>query len=201
MPLNGGMITNNRTPTAPLDLWVVSVKDGAARQLTQSMLGGGAERRLITPEKIAYKSFDGLTINAYLYKPPQLKPGEKVPGLMWIHGGPTSQFSDTYAANMQFFALQGYAVLAPNIRGSSGYGQHFEDLNDGDWGHDDLKDVIAGVEYLKQLDYVNPDAMGITGTSYGGCMSMSAVCFAPGGCVRGRSSFRVAGAKLRRSSG
>jgi dipeptidyl aminopeptidase/acylaminoacyl peptidase len=168
-----------QTPTAPLDLWVVSVKDGAARQLTQSMLGGGAERRLISPEKIAYKSFDGLTINAYLYKP-HLKPGEKAPGILWIHGGPTSQYSDTYAPNMQFFAQQGYAVLAPNIRGSSGYGRHFEDLNDGDWGHDDLRDVIAGVEYLKRLDYVNPQAMGITGTSYGGCMSMSAVCFAPG---------------------
>jgi dipeptidyl aminopeptidase/acylaminoacyl peptidase len=169
-----------QTPTTPLDLWVVSVKDGAARQLTQSMLGGGAERRLITPEKIAYKSFDGLTINAYLYKPPHIKPGEKVPGILWIHGGPTSQFSDAYTANMQFFAQQGYAVLAPNIRGSSGYSQHFEDLNDGDWGHDDLKDVIAGVEYLKRLAYVDPDAMGITGTSYGGCMSMSAVGFAPG---------------------
>jgi dipeptidyl aminopeptidase/acylaminoacyl peptidase len=144
------------------------------------MLGGGAERRLIAPEKIAYKSFDGLTINAYLYKPPHLKQDEKVPGILWIHGGPTSQFSDAYTANMQFFAQQGYAVLAPNIRGSSGYGRHFEDLNDGDWGHDDLKDVIAGVEYLKRLEYVNPSAMGITGTSYGGCMSMSAVGFAPG---------------------
>ena len=169
----------SQTPTLPLDLWVVEVKDGAARQLTQSGLAG-AEQRLITPQKIAYKSFDGLTINAYLYKPPQLKPGEKVPGIMWIHGGPTSQYSDTYSANMQFFAQQGYVVLAPNIRGSSGYGRQFEDLNDGDWGHDDLKDVIAGVDYLKQLDYIDPNAMAITGTSYGGCMSMSAVCFAPG---------------------
>ncbi len=169
-----------QTPTAPLDLRVVSLKAGATRPLTNSMLGGGAEKRLIVPEKITYKTFDGLTINAYLYQPPLVKPGEQFPGLLWIHGGPTSQWYDAYYPHMQYFAQQGYVVLAPNIRGSSGYGKHFEDLNDGDWGHDDLKDVVAGVDYLKTLDYVNPDQMGITGTSYGGCMSMSAVCFAPG---------------------
>jgi dipeptidyl aminopeptidase/acylaminoacyl peptidase len=169
----------SQSPTAPPDLSVVSLKDGAIRQLTQALLAGAAGR-LLSPEKIAYQSFDGLVINAYLYKPPALKPGERVPGILWIHGGPTSQWFDAYYANMQFFAQQGYAVLAPNIRGSSGYGKRFEDLNNGDWGHDDLKDVIAGVEYLKTLDYVNPDKMGITGTSYGGCMSMSAVGFAPG---------------------
>ena len=169
-----------QTPTAPLDLWVVSLKDGATRQLTNSMLGGGAAQCLITPEKITYKSFDGLPINAYLHKPPAITPGEKVPGILWIHGGPTSQWFDAYYHYMQYFAQQGYVVLAPNIRGSSGYGKNFEDLNNGDWGHDDLKDVVAGVDYLKTLDYVNPDKMGITGTSYGGCMSMSAVGFAPG---------------------
>lgn len=168
-----------QTPTTPLDLWVVSVRDGATRQLTNAMLGG-AQSRLITPEKVAYQTFDGLSINAYLYKPPVIKEGDKFPGILWIHGGPTSQWFDAYYNYMQYFAMQGYVVLAPNIRGSSGYGKHFEDLNNGDWGHGDLQDVLAGVDYLKTLPYVNPDKMGITGTSYGGCMSMSAVGFAPG---------------------
>ena len=75
---------------------------------------------------------------------------------------------------------RGYAVLLPNIRGSSGYGRTFEDLNDRDWGGGDLRDVIAGAEYLKTLPEVDPDHLGVTGTSYGGIMSMMAVAFAPG---------------------
>ncbi|NNM31839.1 MAG: S9 family peptidase [Gemmatimonadetes bacterium] len=99
---------------------------------------------------------------------------------MWIHGGPTSQFNDTFQQHVQFFADRGYAVLLPNIRGSSGYGKAFEDANNGCWGHCDLEDVLAGAEYLKALPYVDPDRIGITGTSYGGIMSMNAATFAPG---------------------
>jgi dipeptidyl aminopeptidase/acylaminoacyl peptidase len=70
--------------------------------------------------------------------------------------------------------------LLPNIRGSSGYGKGFEDLNNRDWGHDDLKDVLAGVEYLETLGVVDGERLGIHGTSYGGCMTMSAIAWAPG---------------------
>jgi dipeptidyl aminopeptidase/acylaminoacyl peptidase len=169
-----------QTPTAPLDLWVVSVDSGATRQLTNSVLGGGVGQRLVSPEKVAYQSFDGRSIRAYLYKPPLIRQGERFPGLLWIHGGPTSQWFDAFYPHIQYFAQQGYVVLLPNIRGSSGYGKEFEDLNNQDWGHDDLQDAVAAAEYLKTLDCVHPDKMAITGTSYGGCLSMSAVCFAPG---------------------
>ncbi len=165
------------TPTSPNDVWTVNVANGATRQLTHSILGGGVQARLIAPQKIAYKTFDGLMISAYLYAPLEPPKGERYPGIMWVHGGPTSQYMDTFQANAQFFAQQGYVVLLPNIRGSSGYGRHFEDLNDRDWGHGDLKDVVAGVEYLKTLDMIDPNSMGITGTSYGGIMSMDAVSF------------------------
>ena len=106
-----------------------------------------------------------------------------LPRLLWIHGGPTSQFMDTYQPMVQYFVRAGYVVLLPNIRGSSGYGR-FEALNDRDWGHGDLKDVIQGVEYLKTLPDVDPDSFGITGTSYGGIMSMAAVAFAPPGAFK-----------------
>jgi len=168
------------TPTSSADLFLVTVGNGAAKQLTFSSPGGNAEKTLVAPEKIVYKSFDGLAINAYLYHPARSSPGARRPGILYIHGGPTSQFNDTYQAQVQFLVQQGYVVLLPNIRGSSGYGRRFEDLNNKDWGHDDLKDVLAGVEYLKTLPYVNPSQMGITGTSYGGCMTLSAVGFAPG---------------------
>jgi dipeptidyl aminopeptidase/acylaminoacyl peptidase len=168
------------TPTRPGDLFVVDVNTGATRQLTVSTQAGNLEGQLIAPEKIAYESTDGLTIHAYLYAPRGSLQGTRYPAIMWIHGGPTSQYNDTFQGSVQFFVQRGYAVLLPNIRGSSGYGKAFEDANNGCWGHCDLEDVLAGVDYLKTLQYVNPERIGITGTSYGGCMSMSAVAFAPG---------------------
>jgi dipeptidyl aminopeptidase/acylaminoacyl peptidase len=168
------------TPTAAPDLFVVPVGGGTPTQLTFSAPGGHPSRWLATPEKISYQSPDGTPVSAYLYRPTELPPGERLPGILFIHGGPTSQFNDTYQAQVQFLVQQGYVVLLPNIRGSSGYGRAFEDANNKDWGHGDLEDVKAGAEYLKRLAYVNPTRIGITGTSYGGCMTMSAVAFAPG---------------------
>jgi dipeptidyl aminopeptidase/acylaminoacyl peptidase len=81
---------------------------------------------------------------------------------------------------VQFFVQRGYVVLLPNVRGSSGYGKAFEDANNRCWGRCDMEDVRAGVDYLKTLPYVNPDKMGITGTSYGGILSMAAVSFTQG---------------------
>ena len=166
-----------QTTTSPIDVWVAEVASGERRCLTG---GDGDASDLIRPAKISYTTFDGRRIHGYLYSPPDASNAKRAPGLMWIHGGPTSQFSDTLQPWVQFFAQRGYAVLLPNIRGSSGYSKEFEDLNNRDWGHDDLKDVLAGVEYLKTLGIVDGDRLGIHGTSYGGCMTMSAIAWAPG---------------------
>jgi dipeptidyl aminopeptidase/acylaminoacyl peptidase len=168
------------TPTQPNDLHVVEVGSGRSRQLTHSLPGANLQRGLVEPEKVRYRSPDGLEIPAYLYRPREIARGERLPGIMYIHGGPTSQFHDNFQQQVQFLVARGYVVLLPNIRGSSGYGKAFEDANNGCWGHCDLQDVLAGVEYLKRLPYVNPHKMGITGSSYGGIMSMAAVAFAPG---------------------
>jgi dipeptidyl aminopeptidase/acylaminoacyl peptidase len=167
------------TPTSPGDLYALSVGDGRVTRLTDSSVGATASM-LATPEKIAYPSFDGETIHAYLYRPCAIGVPANGVGLLFIHGGPTSQFMDTFQPQVQFFVQRGYTVLLPNPRGSSGYGRRFEDLNNGDWGHGDLQDVIHGAEELKKLDDVDPAKMAITGTSYGGIMSMAAVAFAPG---------------------
>ncbi len=165
------------TPTRPADLYVVSVDGGGSpRQLTMSAATPTPE--LLTPEKISFRS-DQFTISAYLYKPPAMRSGEHFPGILYIHGGPTGQFSDNFALQPQFLARMGYVVLMPNIRGSSGYGKVFEDANNPCWTRCDLRDVIAGVAYLKTLPYVNASKMGITGISYGGIMSMAAVARAP----------------------
>ncbi len=168
------------SPTRPADLWVVDVESGEQRQLTASPRAQALADLLISPEKVTYSSFDGLEIAAYLYVPPDAAAHRPCPGLLYIHGGPTSQFMDDYHADVQYFVRKGYVVLMPNIRGSSGFGKAFEDANNGDWGHGDLGDVLAGVELLKTLSCVDGNNMGIHGMSYGGCMSMSAVGFAPG---------------------
>jgi dipeptidyl aminopeptidase/acylaminoacyl peptidase len=167
------------TTTAPNDVWMVRLADGARRRLTDSMLGGGVRARLTVPEKVSYPTLDGLMIDAYLYRPAGAA-GRTRPGIVWVHGGPTSQFMDSFQPQVEYFVQRGYVVLLPNIRGSSGYGRHFEDLNDRDWGGGDLRDVIAGAEYLKTLPEVDAARLGVTGTSYGGIMSMMAVAFAPG---------------------
>ena len=167
------------SPTGPNDLHVVDVEDGRVTRLTDSAVGATASM-LATPEKISYSSFDGETIHAYLYRPRAIGVPANGAGIMYIHGGPTSQFMDTFQPRVQFFVQRGYTLLLPNPRGSSGYGRRFEDLNNGDWGHGDLQDVIYGAEELKKLDDVDPSKMAITGTSYGGIMSMAAVAFAPG---------------------
>lgn len=167
------------TSTAPADLYVVAAAGGTPRRLTTWNSGMAAAPALITPEKIAWTN-EGYTINAYLYRPPGLRPGERAPVIMYVHGGPTAQFSDNFQLQAQFFASRGYVVIAPNVRGSSGYGKAFEDANNRDWGHGDLRDVIAGVEWAKRQPYVDPGKIGITGVSYGGMLTMYAISFAPG---------------------
>lgn len=167
------------SPVDPADLFVVARTGGTPRALTRSAGPAHIANALIRPKKVTYKTKDGFTIPAYLYEP-VLAAGAKAPGILYIHGGPTAQFSDTYQAEVQYLAMRGYAVLLPNIRGSSGYGKAFEDANNACWGRCDLVDVTAGTDFLRTLPYVDGERMGITGTSYGGCMSLAAAAFAPG---------------------
>jgi dipeptidyl aminopeptidase/acylaminoacyl peptidase len=166
------------TPTTPQDLYVISAAGGTPKQLTWSDKANLASQ-LIVPEKISWTN-DGMTIHAYMWKPKNLQPGERAPVIMNVHGGPTGQFSDNYQLQPQFFASRGYVVIASNVRGSSGYGKKFEDANNRDWGHGDLRDVVAGVEWAKKQPFVNPEKVGITGISYGGMLTMYAISFAPG---------------------
>lgn len=165
------------TPTHVPELYVVPAAGGTPRQLTFAQ-AGAVEAAMVRPEKVSYRS-DAYTINAYLLRPAGAKAGQRFPGILYIHGGPTGQFVDNYQQQAQFLAQMGYVVLLPNIRGSSGYGHAFEKANDPCWTICDLRDVEAGVAYLKTLPDVDASRMGITGISYGGIMSMAAVGRAP----------------------
>ena len=167
------------TPVSPGDLYVVEVSSGESRRLTDSSLEGDIEGALVMPEKISYRNPEGLEISAYLYRPPGIRPGQKVPALVYGHGGPASQYNDNFQQEVQFFVQRGYAALLPNFRGSTGYGKDFQLGARQCWGHCDLADVLAGVDYLKTLPWVDGARLGITGNSYGGYMSCAAITFAP----------------------
>ncbi|MGE5845534.1 MAG: alpha/beta fold hydrolase [Ignavibacteria bacterium] len=134
---------------------------------------------LVSAEVIRFKSFDELEIPAIYYKPLNASPGNKVPALIWVHGGPGGQSRVGYFALIQCLVNHGYAVLAVNNRGSSGYGKTFYKMDDRNHGEKDLMDCIYGKKYLQSLDYIDKDKIGIVGGSYGGYLTMAAMTFKP----------------------
>ena len=172
------MVFLHSGPRSPGDLWEISLETGEKRQLTHSLRGVIDPEHLVEPEVITYRSFDGVEISAFLYLPKGMKKG-LLPVILWIHGGPTAQWVNSWKPGVQFFVSSGFAVLAPNYRGSTGYGKKFRDLNLKDWGGGDLKDVVAGVEYLEKHGISHRSKIGITGTSYGGYTTWMALTKAP----------------------
>ena len=133
----------------------------------------------VDDEYVGYPSSDGRRVPALLFKPRETKPGERLPALINVHGGPTAQFFRDFNPFSQFLADRGIVVLQPNIRGSTGYGVEWRDLNMKDWGGGDLEDVATGAAFLKTLPYVDPARIGIFGGSFGGYMSYMAVTRKP----------------------
>ena len=114
-----------------------------------------------------------------MYKPKGLAADAKVPVLLWIHGGPGGQTRLNYSAVIQHLVNHGYAILAVNNRGSSGYGQSFYMADDRKHGDADLKDCVEAKKLLATLPYIDMDKIGIMGGSYGGYMTMAALAFTP----------------------
>jgi len=131
--------------------------------------------KLLKPEVVRYPSFDKREIEASLLKPENTPSGAKVPAIILVHGGPTGAWTNRFDAWGQLLAARGFAVLSPNIRGSTGYGHDFMVLNRRDWGGGDFKDVMAGVDWLIKSGIADPDRIGIGGWSYGGYMAAWAV--------------------------
>lgn len=146
------------------------------RKLTDSMVYGLESHLFSSPEHITYKSFDDLEIPALYYKPDT---EDKFPVLVWIHGGPTAQHFNGWDPFIQLFLLNGIGVLAPNPRGSTGYGKEFEDKTYYDWGGGDLQDIAYAVEFLRQDPQVDADKIIAGGGSYGGYLTMMAVSKKP----------------------
>ena len=167
------------SPNSPGDIYTYELSTNKLNKITTNLNSKVNPSDLVNAEVIRYKSFDGLEIPAILYKPHQASKLNKVPALVWVHGGPGGQSRIGYRALIQYLVNHGYAILAVNNRGSSGYGKTFYALDDQNHGEDDLQDCIWGKKWLQDQDYINPDKIGIIGGSYGGFMTMAAMTFEP----------------------
>lgn len=168
-------------PARPADLYILDVDIGEFWRLTQSFLGGVPEEEMVEPELIRYRTFDGRRIPAFLYKPKDLAPGESVPVVLSIHGGPEAQEMPRYTYNglYQYLLNRRIGVLAPNIRGSTGYGKSYQGLIYRDWGGAELKDLEHAALYLRGLEWVDSDRLGVFGGSFGGFATLSCVTRLP----------------------
>jgi len=167
-------------PTAPGDLWVYHLPTGKSQQITHSLVAGVRSEDMVEPYLVHYPSRDGKwTISAFLYVPFNMARNGQNAAIVYIHGGPTAQTMNSFNRFIQFAVNQGYMVLAPNYRGSTGYGKEFQHANLFDMGGGDLQDVLAGVEWIKQTGHLDPRKIAVMGGSYGGYLSMMAVTKAP----------------------
>jgi dipeptidyl aminopeptidase/acylaminoacyl peptidase len=167
-------------PTAPGDLWVYTLATGKSHQVTHSLVAGVRSEDMVEPCLVHYPSRDGKwTISAFLYVPFNMARNGQNAAIVYIHGGPTAQTMNSFNRFVQYAANQGYMVLAPNYRGSTGYGKEFQQANLFDMGGGDLQDVLAGVDWIKQTGHIDPKKIAVMGGSYGGYLSMMSVTKAP----------------------
>lgn len=163
----------------PGDLYNYEISSQIVRQLTDSLTSEIQPADLVDSEIIRYVSFDGLEIPSLLWKPHDASSSKKAPALVYLHGGPGGQTRKEYHGRVQFLVNQGYVVLAPNYRGSSGFGKTFHSLDNGKYTQEPLQDCIEARRYLVSLDYVESSKIGIMGMSYGGFLALSALTFYP----------------------
>ncbi len=164
---------------SPSNIFVIDLGTASATQLTDALNPSIAQEHLVQSDIVRYPSFDGLEIPAVLYRPKGASADNPAPALVWVHGGPGGQSRTGYSATRQHLINHGYALLAANNRGSSGYGKTFFHLDDRRHGEEDLQDIVYGRRYLETLDWVDKDRIGVIGGSYGGYMVAAALAFEP----------------------
>ncbi|HEU5422896.1 MAG TPA: S9 family peptidase [Nitrolancea sp.] len=174
------------SPVRPTDLYLIDAASGERRQLTQSATGGILGAEPVMPEHVAWQSSDGLTVHGLLFTPREQRPGQH-PLVISIHGGPVGQTLPNWQGHVQYLVDRGYVVLAPNYRGSKGYGRGFMEKLYGDWGGGDLQDNISGAKMVIERGLVDPRKVIAMGGSAGGystliCMTKAPDFFRAGVC-------------------
>ena len=175
----------------PNDLFVYDIEAENLKKITNSLNPKIDSKSLVSAQVIRYKSFDGLEIPAIYYKPLSASKNNKVPALVWVHGGPGGQSRMGFNPLIQYLTNNGYAILAVNNRGSSGYGKSFYKMDDKNHGEKDLQDCVWGKKWLQKQEYIDENKIGIIGGSYGGYMTMAAMTFTPDEFMVGVNIFGV----------
>lgn len=191
-PSEKKMIIRIGSSTSPTNSFVYNFENKELKQLTTTLNREVDANDLAKAEVVRYPSFDGLEIPAIYYKPLQASQKNKVPALVFVHGGPGGQSRVGYSSMIQFLVNKGYAVLAVNNRGSSGYGKTFYKMDNRDHGGGDLKDCIWGKKWLASQNYIDSTAIGIMGGSYGGNVVLNALVLYPDEFEVGVNLFGVA---------
>ena len=150
----------------PAEIYVLPPA-GELRKVTATNDAFFAQLKLPEVEYVHFKSKDGTTVSGYLYKPVDYKPGQRYPTILRLHGGPTLSYQADFTPDPQFYAANGYVVLAPNPRGSTGYGENFCKAIFADWGNKDFQDDMAMVDYAIAQGLADPERLGVGGHSYG----------------------------------
>jgi dipeptidyl aminopeptidase/acylaminoacyl peptidase len=180
------------SPVEPTDLYRVEAESGQAVQLTFSQPPGLAAAGMVRPELVRYPSSGGASIPAFLFKPPAAQAGPR-PAVVYPHGGPTAEYNLHWDASTQWLVAKGYAVLAPNFRGSTGYGLAHQHALHGNWGIVDNDDMLAGADYLAGLPWIDATRLGIYGASYGSYLALLALARDPRPAARYRCGVAVFG--------
>jgi dipeptidyl aminopeptidase/acylaminoacyl peptidase len=184
------------TATAPPEGWVADLDAGTARQVTACGAGQPDPVRRVggprpptpfrlepdasaEPTTVHFHSADGLNVDGLLFRPPAASAQTPAPAVLIIHGGPEAQARPSWDPLVQMLVARGFGVLAPNIRGSSGRGLRYQRLIYRDWGGGDLADLAAAASYLRNLDWVDGDRLGVFGASYGGFAALSCLSRLP----------------------
>jgi dipeptidyl aminopeptidase/acylaminoacyl peptidase len=156
------------------DVWAYLLEGGRERA-SDTLPPELDVRKMARPELVRFSSFDSREITGYLYVPDTAAADKPVPLLVTPHGGPTSQWQNSWHPFVQLLVQRGYAVFAPNVRGSSGFGVEFENLNDGDWGRGDLEDLVTGTKTVMARPEIRDERPAIWGVSYGGFLTLAAL--------------------------
>ena len=174
---------------APADVWILDVPQGTFHQLTHAPHAGVDLTALVRPELVRYTAHDGVQLSGWLYKPAAGR--APFPTVLSFHGGPEGQERPGFSSNYQALCARGIAVFAPNVRGSSGFGKAFVNLDNGALRVNGVKDIAATVECVVKQGVADPDRVGILGGSYGGYMVMAGLTEYPDRFAAGANLFGV----------
>jgi dipeptidyl aminopeptidase/acylaminoacyl peptidase len=171
---DGSYLFSHQDSTHAPNLYLLSAGN-AVTQVTHNESPVLASAALPSSQLVTYKSFDGKMISALVWVPFNVKRDGTAPVVVMPHGGPTGQTLDSFNPRAILLVSRGFVVIAPNVRGSTGYGMEFEKANYKDLGGADLKDEIAGVDFLRATGFIDAKKAGIWGGSYGGFMTLMAI--------------------------